>query len=131
MPGSSVSGHSNSLQIGQTGVTEGSVYVEPFPPTGTKHLIAQQGGRPLWSRDGKELFFTPAPGRFMVVAVKTVPSFTITSPIAVPRGFPSSGPSDPRSFDITPDGRIVGVVPAGRSQDRSSPQIQVSRFKSC
>ena len=76
-----------AYQIGEPGASgEGTTYVQPFPPTGTKYQIAR-GGRPLWSRDGKELFFVPAPGRFMVVTVRTAPSFTFTSPVAVPRGF--------------------------------------------
>src|SRR5262249_19018308 len=33
------------------------VYVEPFPPTGEKHQITDNGGNPLWSPDGKQLFF--------------------------------------------------------------------------
>ena len=32
------------------------MYVEPFPATGLKYLVAQVGGRPLWSHDGTELF---------------------------------------------------------------------------
>ncbi len=34
------------------------VYVQPFPKTGAKHRITQQGGQtPLWSPDGNELFY--------------------------------------------------------------------------
>ncbi len=33
----------------------------------------------MWSRDGKELFFVPAPGRFVVAAVKAAPIFTVTN----------------------------------------------------
>ena len=51
-----------AYQIGEPERAEGTTYVQPFPPTGTKYQIAR-GGRPLWSRDGKELFFVPAPGR--------------------------------------------------------------------
>ena len=61
----------------------------------------------------------PGPGRFMVVAVRTAPSFTFTSPVAVPRGFGGAPPGAPRTFDIMPDGRIVGVVTAGQSQSGS------------
>lgn len=118
-----------AYQIGHPGVTEATTYVEPFPPTGTKHLIAQQGGRPLWTRDGKELFFVPAPGHFMLVAVKTAPSFTFTSPVAVPRGFGSAVPFQPRTFDVMPDGRIVGVVPAGQSQSGPPAPIQVQQIQ--
>ena len=117
-----------AYQTGQAGTTEGTSYVEPFPSDGSKHLIARQGGRPLWSRDGKELFFVPAPGLFNVVAVKTAPTFTITSPIAVPRGFGPAAPTEPRTFDIMPDGRIVGVITVGQSQSESSAQIQVQQI---
>jgi Tol biopolymer transport system component len=118
-----------AYQIGQPGVTEGSTYVQPFPPNGSKHLIAQQGGRPLWSRDGKELFFVPSPGHFVVVGVKTVPIFTVTSPVEVPRGFGSAGPTDPRPFDIMPDGRIVGVLTPGQNQNGSPAQAQVQQIQ--
>ena len=111
-------------ESGSTGA-EGITYVEPFPPTGTKYQIAQ-GGRPLWSRDGKELFFVPAPSRFMAVTVRTAPSFTFTSPVAVPRGFGAAIPATPRTFDIMPDGRFVGVGTQGQRQSGSGPaQIHV------
>ena len=80
----------------------------------------------MWSRDGKELFFVPAPGRFMAVTVRTEPSFTFTNPVAVPRGFGVAAPATPRTFDIMPDGRIVGVGTQGQSQGGSGPtQIHV------
>ena len=40
--------------------TEMDIYVEPFPPTGSKHRISQNGGYwPLWSPDGDPLFYRP------------------------------------------------------------------------
>ena len=78
----------------------------------------------MWSRDGKELFFVPGPGRFMVVTVRTAPSFTATSPVAVPREFGIANPMTPRTFDIMPDGRIVGVVAAGQSENGLPAQPQ-------
>jgi serine/threonine-protein kinase len=104
---------------------EGTTYVEPFPPTRAKNQIAR-GGRPMWSRDGKELFFIPAPARFMVVTVRTAPSFTFTSPVTVTRGFVGALPARPRTFDIMPDGRFVVVGTQGQSQNGSVPaQIHV------
>jgi hypothetical protein len=114
-------------QTGQPGATEGTLYAEPFPPTGEKHLISQQGGRPLWSRDGKELFFVPGPGGFQVVAVKTTPVFTVTIPVDVPRGFVTASPTEPRTFDIMPDGRFV-VVNEGQSQSKPSSPIQAQQI---
>ena len=109
---------------GSTG-TEPVTHVEPFPPTGKKNQIVQ-GGRPMWSRDGKELFFVPAPGRFMAVTVRTAPSFTFTSPVAVPRGFVEALPANPRTFDVLSDGRFVVVGTQGQSQSTPGPtQIHV------
>jgi hypothetical protein len=88
------------------------------------HLIAQQGGRPLWSRDGKELFYVPAPGRFVAVAVKTAPIFTFTAPVDVPRVFGPSTPTEPRTFDMLPDGRIVAAVSASLVGSLAQSQVQ-------
>ena len=83
----------------------------------------------MWSRDGKELFFVPAPGRFMAVAVKTTPIFTFTSSVEVPRGFGSAVPTDPRTFDIMPNGRIVGIIAASQTQGVTPAPIQVQQIQ--
>jgi hypothetical protein len=106
-----------AYQMGQVGATEGTTYVQPFPPTGTKYQVAP-GGRPLWSRDGTELFFVPSVGRLMAVTVKTTePTFTVTSPTPVPRGFSLANPQLPRTFDILPDGRLVAIGTWGQGQN--------------
>jgi Tol biopolymer transport system component len=102
---------------------EGTMYVEPFPPDGTKYEIGR-GGRAVWSRDGTELFYVPAPSQFMAVKVTTRPTFTFSSPVAVHRGFGVADPSSPRPYDILPDGRFVGVGFAGVDQTLTQ-QIQV------
>jgi eukaryotic-like serine/threonine-protein kinase len=106
--------------------TEGWTYVEPFPPTGTRHQIAR-GGRPAWARNGKdpELFFVPAPGQFMAVTVRTQPTFGFTNPINVPRRFAVAYPGNPRPYDLLPDGRFVTVAAAGDSGTQGPPRIQV------
>src|SRR5438094_8335488 len=88
-------------------------------PTGRKYEIAR-GGRPLWSRDGTELFYVPAPGRFMAVTVKTQPTFSFTNPVMVPRGFGTADPANPRPYDIARDGRIVAVGTASQNQNGAS-----------
>jgi len=59
--------------------------------------------------------------------VKTQPNFTLTNPVVVPRGFGFASPTSPRTFDITPDGRIIGVGTAGQNQSGLpvASQIQV------
>jgi Tol biopolymer transport system component len=111
-------------QIGEAGRGESTTYVQPFPPNGTKYQIAR-GGRPLWSRDGRELFYIPGPGQFMAVTVRTQPTFSFTNPVAVPRGFGVADPASPRPYDITPDGRLVGIGAPGQTQSGSLGPAQI------
>ena len=113
-----------AYQAGDTGAGEATTYVEPFPPTGIKHQIAR-GGRPLWSRDGKQLFYIPAAGEFRVVTITTQPNFNFTNALTIPRGFGISDPVSPRTFDIMPDGRIIGISAAGMSESASGPSGEI------
>ncbi|HVP44574.1 MAG TPA: protein kinase [Terriglobales bacterium] len=46
------------------------LFVSPFPPTGAKYQVSQNGGsRPRWRRDGKELFYFP-PGDIQFLATE-------------------------------------------------------------
>jgi hypothetical protein len=109
-------GHWVAYQVGEAGQGEATTYVRPYPPTDdTKYQIGR-GGRPLWSRDGTELFYVPAPGQFVAVKVATRPTFAFSNPVQVPRGFGVADPISPRPYDVTRDGRIVGIGSAG--QDR-------------
>ena len=50
---------------GEAQARDTGIFVEPFPATGAKYRIAAAGIHPLWSPDGKELFFL-AGGLFVV-----------------------------------------------------------------
>jgi serine/threonine-protein kinase len=118
-----------AYQTAETDATDGMTYVQPFPATGTKQTIAR-GGRPIWSRDGrdgKELYYIPAPAQWHMVRVTTEPIFAFTPPVAVPRPFGIAGPGSPRTFDFLPDGRIIGVgaTAQGTSGAASLSQIHV------
>ena len=109
-----------AYQQGDAAYGEAITYVQPFPPTGAKYEIAR-GGRAVWSRDGRELFYVPAPAQFMAVTVKTRPTFSFSNPIAVPRGFGLADPGSPRPYDVMPDGRFLGVGFAFAGRTQGSP----------
>jgi serine/threonine-protein kinase len=47
------------------------VWIQPFPPTGSKWQISTGGGvGPQWRRDGQELFYVAADGTLTAVAIK-------------------------------------------------------------
>jgi hypothetical protein len=52
------------------------IYVQPFPPTGAKWQVSNNGGRqPIWRADGKELFFVSDDRKFYAVDVRGGPTF--------------------------------------------------------
>ena len=108
------------------------IYVEPFPPTGSRRRISQNGGYwPLWSRDGDTLFYRP--GSFTrgitlrSVDIVTEPEFAFRNEQTLPiEGFIVVAYY--RDYDITPDGeRLVMVFPADQTEggESSRPQITV------
>lgn len=102
-----------------------NTYVQPFPATGARHQLVtgQPGGphHPVWSPDGKELFYNPAPGVFERVSVSTGPAFAFGNPVTVPRAFLGGPPGVPRLSDMMPDGRFLGFVLPGRTNVENPP----------
>jgi Tol biopolymer transport system component len=112
------------------GPPTGSLFVQPFPTTGATYPISS-GFHPMWSPDGKELFYVSGAGaaRLAAVSVTTRPTFTFGNPVQLPRPFVERGPAFERNHDITRDGkRFLGVVATGQntvSGAPAGPQIQV------
>jgi hypothetical protein len=70
---------------------------------------------PLWSRDGKQLFFgeTTLARDLSVVSITTRPSLTFGNPTHVPRvGLLAArgGPNSPRNWDIAADDAARSVL---------------------
>ncbi len=105
----------------EAGSTFSTVYVQPFPPTGATYQVSRDddGHHPVWSRDGKELFYVPGPGRLASATVTTQPSFAITPPTLLPPAGLQGPPRVLRNYDVMPDGaRFVGITAAG-DEDQS------------
>ena len=83
------------------------VYVRPFPGPGGKWQISSDGGiMPLWSRDGKELFYTSTNEQdYLVVEVRMDGSFFAGKPrlLFTSRQFAVGAPS--HTWDVSPDGQ--------------------------
>ena len=105
----------------EAGNTFSTVYVQPFPPTGATYQVSRDddGHHPVWSRDGKELFYVPGPGRLASTTVTTQPSFAITPPTLLPPAGLQGPPRVLRNYDVMPDAaRFVGLTAAG-DEDQS------------
>jgi serine/threonine-protein kinase len=109
------------------------IYVEPFPPTGARYQISRAdelGHHPVWSPDGRTLFYVPGNQPVVGIDIATKPAFTFGTPKPWPGKLPNSTPFGvPRNYDVLPDGRRF-IFPTLQSDDRSTgaaaaPQIQV------
>jgi Tol biopolymer transport system component len=91
------------------------IYVERYPELGDRQQISTDGGTiPLWSRDGRELFFGSFESRQMfAVALQPGTTFVAGRPQALFELGSVVGAVG-RSYDIAPDGRFLlirGVQP--------------------
>jgi len=100
------------------------VYVLSYPETGAKQQISRDGGRePVWSRDGRELFYRNE-DKMMVVDVETGPVFRAGTARALFEGrYRVAAGGLNQNYDVAPDGqRFVMVRAAGES---GPPQIRL------
>ncbi len=92
----------------------GEIYVRPFPDVnkGRWQVSTSGGGTPLWSPDGRELFYRSG-DTTMAVAVETEPTFNPGNPEVLFRGTYYSPSTQQMTFtlwDISPDGKRFLMV---------------------
>jgi len=92
------------------------VYVEPYPGPGPKTKISIGGGhKPVWSRDGKELFYRSS-GQMMVAAkIETEPQFRVTGHEELFE-WKHMHCLTCQTYDVAPDGRYLMVKDPKESQ---------------
>ena len=114
--------------------TEGdttNVFVRPFPRVdgGRWQVSTGDGDSPLWSRDGKQLFYI-SQGRAMSVPVTTSPAFLLGQPsvlFELPPFYRSLLIRSARQWDLAPGGERFVIVNPGdlAASDVSQPRIVV------
>ena len=97
------------------------VYVRPFPDTrGGQWQISNGGGRsPVWSRDGKALYFLDATGHVVEAEIRPGAGASVEVPRLQTLFDASSYALNPyhQEFEITPDGHFLMLgVPKGAGQ---------------
>ena len=101
------------------------VYVRPYPGPEVKFRVTEEdgGGEPIWSPDGRELFYRNG-NKMMVVSIQTDPRFASGRPIVLFEGSYRGATSLPPGYayyDISPDGQRFLMS----TDDRTPTQINV------
>jgi serine/threonine-protein kinase len=98
---------------------QSEIYVRPFPAVDSgKWQASTAGGRkPVWARDGGELFYyRTLDGVLMGARVEATGSatFAVSTPQELVRGaYVTGGPFENRSYDVAPDGRFLMLKEEG------------------
>jgi hypothetical protein len=105
------------------------VYVTRYPKPGEKYKISTDGGNePLWSPDGRELFYRNG-GKMMVVAVDTnSTNFNIAKPpetLFEGQYSTAIGVYKVVNYDITPDGQRFVMIKESERQSTTDQLIIV------
>jgi Tol biopolymer transport system component len=104
------------------------IYVRPFPNVnGGKWQVSADGGtRPLWARDGRELFYYTAARGMIAVPIRAGPTFAAGTAAGVFGGPAFSVPTDARTYDVSADGRrFLMIKQAPASGERAAAPLQL------
>jgi Tol biopolymer transport system component len=106
------------------------VYVQPFPGPGGKLQISTEGGNePLWSRNGRELFYRNG-DKMMAVEITTQPTFTAGSPRLLFEGRYEFSPNGVAGYDVSLDGqRFLMVQPVEPEQPATQINVVLNWFE--
>ena len=112
---------------------EWEVYVRPLPDVNQgKYQISRGGGmRPLWGREGTELFYRVegVPARIMSVAIDDETGFRPGNPDLVVEGNYLAPNQGRHVYDISPDGErflvIQNLINSGNDESRAQTQVIV------
>ncbi|MDO8631101.1 MAG: hypothetical protein Q7R41_11475, partial [Phycisphaerales bacterium] len=112
----------------ESGRTE--IYVRPFQGSGAKTQVSTDGGaEPVWSRDGRELFYING-DKTMAVDIQASPAFSAGTPHALFAGRYLPSPNGVSGYDISPDGkRFLKVQPMNPEQAGSQINIVIDWFE--
>jgi serine/threonine protein kinase/Tol biopolymer transport system component len=101
------------------------IYVRPFPNVNDNlYKISTEGGeRPLWSENGRELFYFLSPGIMMSVPIETSPSFKAGAPKVLFKGEYQS-PANATQYSVTPDGKRFLMMKDAAAKPGSAPLTQ-------
>jgi len=94
------------------------VYVRGFPDGAVAYRISESGGQqPVWSRDGKSVYYIPRDGLLVRAKIATTSGVTVVLRDTLVRsGFELPPFRGHANYDVMPDGRLLLVRPMENSQ---------------
>jgi hypothetical protein len=115
------------VAYGRTDQGATRIYVQPFPATGATYQLSAAGSphHPVWSAARRSSTIPRRRDSRSSASQSSQPMFAFGNPVAVPKVLLMGPPALRRSYDITPDGRFVGLVNPGEASSSTNQQLSV------
>jgi Tol biopolymer transport system component len=85
---------------------EPEVWVRPFDPIGERYKVSLRGGgAPMWSEDGRELFYREPDGTVVAATFATEPGFEVRERKRLFRNDYDADPDGHQHYDVSDDGQ--------------------------
>jgi hypothetical protein len=105
------------------------VFVQSYPELGTRRKVSVNGGgEPVWSHDGRELFFRQGT-TMLSIAVETDPVFRTGAPKALFSGEYDFAPIGHQHYDVSPDGERFLMIKHGRPTGPNRVNVVLNWFE--
>jgi serine/threonine-protein kinase len=106
------------------------IWVQPYPGPGARSQISTEGGtEPVWSRNGRELFYRSG-DKMMAVEIDTRSSFSAGKPKSLFQGSYLPAPALLANYDVAPDGRhFLMLKPGGEEQAPTQVNLVLNWFE--
>ncbi len=102
------------------------VYIQSFPAAGAKVQVSNSGGdQPVWSRNGKALFFRGA-GAMQEATFEASPRLSVGKPRTLfPDQFESPQVGGHTGYDVFPDGRFLMIQSSDARQNAGASRYEL------
>ena len=105
--------------------------MQAYSGASEKTTVSTDGGsEPVWSRDGRELFYRTR-ARLMVVSIQTTPAFRSSRPRQLFEGpylSVSTIASLARTYDVAPDGQHFLMIEGGEEEGGNQLHVVLNWF---
>jgi hypothetical protein len=130
-PDVSPDGRYIAYQSNESGRDE--IYVKPFPRVndGRWEVSTDGGTRPVWARNGRELFYVDLANTLTTVPVRTSgPTFAAGNPAKLFETASAGSLTSPRDYDVAPDGQRFVMIKenAGDRNTRPAGMVVVQNW---
>jgi serine/threonine-protein kinase len=106
----------------------GNVFVQPYPGPGSRLQVSTNGGlEPIWSRDGRELYFRRS-DQMLAVAFTAAPALAIGAPRLLFEGRYLPTDTGSPAYDVARDGRFLMVQAVEAEQPATSINVVLNWF---